>query len=467
MKILLIRYHDKGNINTRLPESLNKIQGVLPPLGIAYIASVLEKAGYEVKILDAVALNLTTQEVCLKINEEAPDIVGITAMTSSIRGALEAAKLAKDSGATTVIGGPHLAIYPEETLSYHFVDYGIIGEGEYPMLELVRAIESRQPTQNIKGLVYKEDGKVRINEAYIVPDLDTIPFPARHLLPMGKYSSIIGLHPVTTMISTRGCPYHCGFCFKGPSDKKYRIRNAQNVVDEMELVVKEYGVREIMFYDDVLTLKRDLIINICNEILKRRLKIKWESPVRVDNVDFELLRLMREAGCMRLRYGVESGDPDILKLMKKGITLSMVRDAFKWTKKAGIETFAYFMIAYIHETPQTIKKTISLAKNLNPDLVMFTVTTPYPETHLYDLAKREGFINGNYWKEFTLGLRDDRLPYFIPDAEKWVRKAYRSFYFRPNYIVKRLFKIRTWNDVKKYVQAAKGLLSFRMKDNLL
>lgn len=463
MKVLLIRYHDRGNINTRLPESLNKVQGVLPPLGIAYIASALEKEGYEVKILDVIALNLITQEVCLEINDEAPDIVGITAMTSSIRGALEAAKLAKNFGAITVMGGPHLAIYPEETLSYDFVDYGVIGEGEYPMLELVKAIESRQPIQNIKGLVYKEDGKVRINEAYIVPDLDKIPFPARHLLPMEKYSSIIGLHPVTTMISTRGCPYHCGFCFKGPSDKKYRTRSAQNVVDEMELAVKKYEVREIMFYDDVLTFKRDHIIKICNEILKRGLKVKWESPTRVDNVDFDLLKLMRKAGCIRLRYGVESGDPDILKLMRKGITLSMVRDAFKWTKKAGIETFAYFMIAYIHETPQTIKKTISVAKNLNPDLIMFTVTTPYPGTHLYGMGQKEGFIVGDYWRKFSLGLRDDRLPYFVPDAERWVRKAYRSFYFRPNYIAKRLFKIRTWDNVKKHVQAAKGLLSFGMK----
>jgi len=464
MKILLIRYHDKGNVNTRLPESLNRVQGILPPLGIAYIAAVLEKAGHEVKILDAIALNLTSQDMRHRIAEEVPDIVGITAMTSSIRGALEAAKLAKDSGAITVIGGSHLAIYPEETLSYDFVDYGIIGEGEYPMLELVRAIESGQPIQNIKGLVYKEDSDVRINDAYIVPELDKIPFPARYLLPMEKYSSIIGLHPVTTMISTRGCPYQCGFCFKGPSDRKYRTRSAQNVVDEMELVVKKYGIREIMFYDDTIALKRGHIINICNKILKRGLRVKWESPTRVDNVDLDLLKLMKKAGCIRLRYGVESGDSDILKLMKKSINLSMARDVFRWTKQAGIETFAYFMIAYIHETPQTIKKTISLAKNLNPDLIMFTITTPYPGTPLYDMAQKEGFIEGDYWREFSLGLRDDRLPYLVPDAERWIRKAYRSFYFRPNYIVKRLFKIRSCNDIRKHIQAARGLLAFSMKN---
>jgi len=464
MKILLIRYHDKGNVNTRLPESLNRVQGILPPLGIAYISSVLREAGYKVKILDVIALNLTTQEVRDKISGEAPDIIGITAMTSSIRGALEAARLSKESGAITVMGGPHLAIYPEETLSYDFVDYGIVGEGEYPMLELVRAIESGQPIQNIKGLVYKEDSDVRINDAYIVPELDKIPFPARDLLPMEKYSSIIGLHPVTTMISARGCPYQCGFCFKGPSDRKYRTRSAQNVVDEMELVVKKYGIREIMFYDDILTFKRDYIVNICNEILKRGLKVKWESPTRIDKVDFNLLKLMRKAGCIRLRYGVESGDPDILKLMGKGTNLSKVRDVFEWTEKAGIETFAYFIIGYIHETPRTIRRTLSLARSLNPALVMFTIATPYPRTPLYEMAQNEGFVDGDYWKEFTLGLRDDRLPYFVSDGEKWIRNAYRSFYFRPNYILKRLFKTRSWGDIRKYIQAAKGLLAFGMKN---
>lgn len=221
-----------------------------------------------------------------------------------------------------------------------------------------------------------------------------------------------------------------------------------------------------MFYDDILTFQKGHITNICEEILRRGLKVSWESPARVDNIDFATLKLMRKAGCIRLRYGVESGDPGILKLMNKGIDLAMVREVFNWTKKAGIETFAYFMIGYIRETDQTMKNTISFAKSLNPDLIMFTVATPYPKTPLYDLAHKEGLIQGDYWREFTLGMRDDNLPYMVAYAEEWIRKAYRSFYFRPNYIIKRLFRLRSWHDVKNYTEAARGLLYFKMKDNL-
>jgi anaerobic magnesium-protoporphyrin IX monomethyl ester cyclase len=463
MKILLVRYHDEGDINTRLPESLNRARGVLPPLGIAYIAAVLEKAGYQVKILDAIALNLTTQEVKEAIGAEAPDVVGVTAMTSTVRGALEALQMAKEQGAITVIGGPQLSIYPQETLSYDFVDYGINGEGEYPFLYLVRALERKTSITDIPGLVYKENGKILTNPAYIHLNLDEIPFPARHLLPMEKYSSIISMHPVATMVSSRGCPYQCGFCFKGPSDAKYRMRSAENVVDEMEILIKEYRVKEIMFYDDTLTMNRQHVENICKNILKRGLKIRWESPTRLDRIDAGLLKLMREAGCVRLRYGIESGDPRILKLMKKEISLPQAEEIFRLTRNAGIETFAYFIIGYIRETPETITNTIKFAKKINPDLIMFTLATPYPQTSLMDLAVKDGIVNGDYWKEFTLGKRNERMPYLVPDAEKWIARAYRSFYFRPGYILKRLFKIRSLDEIKKHFCAAMGILSFRMK----
>jgi len=244
MKVMLIRYHNKGNINTRLPESLNRRQGVLPPLGIAYIASVLKENGHEVRILDAIAINLTKYEAAREIKDFRPKVVGITAMTSSFKGSLEAAQLARESSAIVVLGGPHLAAYPKETLSYKYIDFAIVGEGEYSMLELINTLEDGKSPYNIKGLVYRRGNEVFMNEPVIVSDLDKLPFPARDLLPNDKYSSIIGLHPVTTMITTRGCPYHCAFCAKQPSDEKYRTRSASNIVDEMELVVKKYGVRE-------------------------------------------------------------------------------------------------------------------------------------------------------------------------------------------------------------------------------
>ncbi len=463
MKIVLIRYWDIANINTRLPESLNKIQGALPPLGIAYVAAALESAGHEVSIIDAVAEGLAPEEVRGRLERVQPDLAGVTAMTSSIHGALEAGRIAKQCGALVVAGGAHMALYPEETLSYDFIDYGIVGEGDESTVELVAALEGGRPVEDIRGLAYKKDSQVRVNGARIVDDLDRLPFPAYHLLPMDRYSSIIGLHPVSTAVTTRGCPYRCGFCVKGPSDERFRTRSPRNVVDEMEMLVKRHHAAEVMFYDDVLTLRRKHIVGICEEILRRGLRVQWESPTRINRVDPELLELMHRAGCRVLRYGVESGDPGILALMNKAIDIDQVRRVFRWTREAGIETFAYFILGYAQETPVTMRRTIDLAKELDPDYVMFTLATPYPRTSLYELAVEQGIVTGDYWRDFTLGKRMERIPYFVPDAEGWMKRAYREFYLRPRRIWRQVRKIRSWRDVAKNLAGMKAIALFRMK----
>jgi radical SAM superfamily enzyme YgiQ (UPF0313 family) len=464
MKILLIRPHNKENTNTRLPESLNKRQGVLPPLGISYIAGVLEKAGHVVKILDAVALNLTNDEMRKYIYKFKPEIAGITVMSPTLFGALEAAKTAKEAGAITVLGGPQLSIYPKETLSYSHIDYGINGEGEYVMPNLTGVLSGTIDPADVYGLIYKKNNAVYVNGPVIVEDVDSLPFPSYHLLPMEKYDSIIGLYPVSTMISSRGCPYKCNFCFKQPSDKKFRLRAPDKVVDEMEYLVRKYKIKEIMFYDDVMTLRRSHVAHICEEILSRGLKVNWETPTRIEHIDKKLLELMKKANCIRLRYGVESGDEKILDMMDKKINLKLAKETFKLTKNAGIETFAYFMIGYAYETEKTIRKTIDFALELNPDLAMFTVVTPLPRTPLYELAKKNKLIKDDYWREFTLGnKKGERFPYFIPHAELWVEKAYRRFYFRPAYVLRKLFRIRSFNILKKYLRAFQGIFMFEMK----
>jgi len=461
MKVLLIN-PQINSINTRLPESLNRAEGVYPPLGLAYIGAVLEEGGHEVSILDMPALNLSLRQINEKMLQEKPDIVGITVMSPLIRNALEIARIAKEAGLTVVMGGPHLSAYPEETLSHDFVDYGITGEGEHSMLKLADALASGGAVDGIEGLVYKKDRRVCMNEPAIVEDLDSLPFPARYLLPAERYSSVIAMHPFTTMMSGRGCPFDCGFCFKQPSDKKIRRRSASNIVDEMEEVVEKYRVKEIMFYDDTFTLQRDHVVNICNEILDRGLDVKWEAPTRADCIDKELLKIMQKAGCIRLRYGVESGDEEILRLMRKGITIKLVKDVFEWTREAGIETFAYFIIGYAKENAQSIKRTISLAKELNPDWVMFTVAMPYPCTQLYEMAQKEGLLDGDYWAEITLGSRDERMPYLVADADEWVRKAYRSFYLRPSFVVKKLLKLRNLDTLRKYIRGMLGVIRFKV-----
>ena len=402
MRVQLIRYHDVGNVNTRLAQSLNKRQGVLPPLGIAYIASALEAAGHIVDLIDAIALALSKEEVQTRIRDFAPDMVGVTAMTPTIRGALEAAQLAKDEGAMTVVGGVHMSIFPHETLRYPQVDFGIVGEGEHTIVELCDALERDGTFSSIPGVCYKKpDGEIVVGLPRIVDDVSSLPWPAYHLLPMERYSSIIGQSPVTTMMGSRGCPYKCGFCFKTPSDKKYRTRDVTQIVDEIEFVIDRYGVREVMFYDDIMPPKYAGALS--REIIDRNVKIKWQTPQRVNLVDPELLELMAQAGCHILRYGVEQGDPEMMRYVEKKTHLPQVKSAFDWAKNAGIDTFAYFIIGYINETEKTMRATIDLAKELDPRYVMFTKAVPLPNTPLMFEAVKQGFVDSDYWTRFTLG----------------------------------------------------------------
>lgn len=468
MKILLIRHHDEGNYCTRLPASLEKVRGVMPPLGLAYIAGVLENNGFNVSILDSMALNYTSAQTRNYIFQLKPDVVGITAMTPTFRGALEVARFSKEAGSIVVIGGPQTSVYPSETLVNKNVDFIIIGEGEYAFLELVKGLQNNNWRKDIIGLGYKQKGKVFLNQPAIVENLDSLPYPSRHLLPMKKYSTVIGLSPMTTMITARGCPYQCGYCFKMPQDRYYRMRSAKSVVDEMGYLWGNYSLKEIMFYDDSLTINRKHITDICSEMINRGLKLKWESPTRVDCVDYELLKLMKKAGCISLRYGVESGHPKILKLMKKDIALSKITEIFKLTQKVGIETFAYFIIGYAQEDDITVKATINFAKKLNPDKVMFTIAVPYPNTDLYNLAFEMGKAPQDYWKDYTLGLRNDPLPFLIDNAEFWVKKAYWEFYFRPTFVLKNIRKIRSWDIFRKNIIAVSALILFKLqniKDN--
>ena len=466
MKVTLIRYHDLDNTSTRLAKSLNDRQGVLPPLGLAYIASALEEAGHEVDLIDAIALCLSREEVSKRIEQFDPELVGITAMTPTFHGALEAARIAKTHNRKTLIGGVHMSIYAEETLSYQEVDFGIVGEGEETIVELCSALNEGQDYSSIEGLCYKrDDDSIKVGRARIVQDITKLPMPSYHLLPMEKYSSIIGMKPVSTMMGSRGCPYKCGFCFKTPSDKKYRTRSAENIVDEIEYLIKNYKVREVMFYDDIMP--KAYARGLSNEIIKRNIKINWQTPQRVNLVNPELLKLMAKAGCHILRFGVEQGDPDMMRLVEKKTTIDQVRLSFQAANDAGIKTFAYFIIGYTGETERTMQATIDLAKDLNPTYAMFTKAVPLPQTPLMIQSVSKGLVDPEYWRNYTLGIRQAPMPNLVPNAEKWVAHAYRSFYLRPLVIIQRLLSIRTYHDIKRHIDAFIGIVGFKMNDTEL
>jgi len=463
LKVQLIRYHDLDNTNTRLAESLNKKQGVLPPLGIAYVASSLEKAGFDVNIIDAVALALSKEEVSRRIKEFDPQVVGITAMTPTVKGAFEAAEIAKELDKITVIGGVHMSIFPFETLQNDSVDFGIVGEAEESMIQFCKAIENDSSYEEIEGLCYKKDGRIIIGQPNFISDVDSLPIPAYHLLPMEKYSSIIGLHPTSTMMGSRGCPYLCGFCYKTPSDKKYRTRSVDKIVDEIKLLIENYGLKEIMFYDDLMP--QQYAEDLSNEIIKRNVKIRWQTPQRVNLVNPELLQLMAKAGCRILRFGVEQGDPEQMAFVEKRIDPEQVKAAFREAKKAGIDTFAYFIIGYINETEKTMQATIDLAKELDPRYVMFTKAVPLPNTPLMYQSVEQGLIEPDYWSKFVRGEKLEPVKPLVADADMWVRKAYRSFYLRPRKILEQIFQVRNFDDFKKNLDGLLGILSFKMRED--
>lgn len=464
MKTLLIRSPSVVEVNSRLAASLTKIMGVVPPLGLLYVAAVLERANISVKVLDALIEEITMEETARRIKEYQPDLVGVAISSATIKQDLEIARICKEAGAKVLLGGAHMVSYPQELMSYENVDFGIMGEGETPFLRLAEALRDGKSFEGIDGLVFKKEGKVVINKPWIEPDLNALPFPARHLVPWEKYSIIIADSPMATISTGRGCPYRCGFCYKQPSDMRYRYRSPENIMAEVREVYNRYHTREICFIDDTFTVEKKHVMEFCDLYIKEGFhkKVKWQTTTRIDCVDYEILKKMKEAGCRQLRFGIESGDPETLKLMNKQISLERAKQVVKWCRELGIESFAYFQIGYAHEDEASIQRTIDFSIDLDLDLLMYNVATPLPQTPLYLLAMQEGVVKGDYWREYTLGKRTDRIPFFVKDADKWVSRAYKRFFLRPKFMLRQVGKLRSPRMFKKYVEAFIAITFFNM-----
>lgn len=470
MRVLLIYPPTKNIITANVPTFEEGEDGFYPPLGIMIVAAYAEQnTEHKIEILDTQVEKMGYKDIEKEIKRRRPDVVGITATTFTVIDVIMTAKVVKsiDETINVVLGGPHVNIYPDATINIPEVDYLVLGEGEITFTELIQNIENMDKLKQIKGLVFKEGDKVvNTGQKTLIDDLDTIPFPARHLTPYKKYYSVIAKRvPITTMITSRGCPYKCLFCDRPHLGKKFRARSASNVVDEMEECVNR-GIKEILIYDDTFTINRKRVINICDEILKRGLDIGWDIRARVDNVDEEMLKKLKEAGCERIHYGVESANPEILKVLRKGITVEQVIKAFKLTKKVGIPTLAYFMIGSPRETRTQALETIEFAKKLNPDFVHFSVTTPFPATPLYYMGLEEGVLKKDYWRDFAKNPTNGFVPELWEEnlsREEWIallKYAYKSFYTRPAYIIKSLMKLRSFDELNR--KAKEGLKVFKM-----
>lgn len=467
MKVLLIYPPATHMITTNVPGLVDEEIGHYPPLGLMYVAAYAEKhTDHAIEILDAQVEELTFTDIKNKVREKQPDVVGIQTMTFTLLDTILTAKAVKevDRDIHVCLGGPHVYIYPNETIKIPEVDTLALGEGEAIFAELIQALAKRADLDGIKGIVFKRNGEV-VNTGLraLWENLDELPYPARHLTPLRKYYSLVAKRsPITTMMTSRGCPYKCLFCDRPHLGKRFRARSAENVVNEMEECT-EMGIYEFFLYDDTFTINRQRVLDVAEEILRRGLVIGWDIRARVNTVDREMLEKLKEAGCERIHYGVEAGTPEILKVLRKGIQLDQVREIFKITKDLGITTLAYFMIGSPTETREQILRTIEFAKELAPDYVHFSVTTPFPATELYHLGLEKGILSYDYWRAFAAHPDEDFIPQLWEEnlsREELIallRQAYKSFYTRPGYVLKSLLKVKTFDELKRKAKAGLGV----------
>jgi len=368
------------------------------PLGLAYIAAVLEKEGSEVQVQDFLVTEYSKGKLEGKIVDFAPEIVGITSVTMNYPIASRILRDCKeiDGNIITVIGGPHVSFWAEEALEEApWIDIVVRGEGEYTMLEIARG----KSLKEIDGIAFSENGGVVLTEPrQWIENLDELPFPARHLFPLSRYRA---LSSDCGLITSRGCPFHCIFCL-GPKmvGKKGRFRNIKLIVDEIEEIL-EYGFKTINMADDLFTLNRKHLYAFCDEVMARKLKFKWSANSRVDTVDPELLGKMKEAGCFFICYGVESGNQKILDIARKKITLEKIKEAVKLSKDAGIKSLASFIIGLPGETKKTLKESVNFAEELGP-YYAFHLLAPFPGTEVWERREEYGLrILTDDWLKYT------------------------------------------------------------------
>lgn len=441
------------------------------PLGVLYVAASLIREGHEVAFFDGSFLG--HEELMNRVRSFKPEMVGIYSNTPLWKKAKKTAKEVKshDEGTYVVIGGPYPIAMGERVLEEcEAVDAVVTGEGEHTAVEIARRVEEGRSLEGVKGAIYRERGRVRRNPPRpLIKDLDSIPFPARHLLedpnlyvpPLGTYRR----KPVATVITSRGCDSRCIYCFQIGKERFIRYRSVENVMKELELC-QEQGYREIRFLDDTFTGDYHRALRIAEEIKKRGLDFTWYVSSRVNTVDERLLRTFKKAGCWAILFGAESGVQKNLNTLRKGITLDQTRRAVRAAKKAGLKVCLPFIFGIPGETYEEGLKTIDFACELDPDFANFHTLAPFPGTELYDKAAEYGVISGNV-EDFTF-----EGAAFVPhtmtkeEIELLRSIAFRRFYSRPRFILRKLLGVRSRDDLKMLTMGLKSLFWIWVKRDL-
>lgn len=424
--------------------TLKEIGIVGMPLALAYLASVIEKEGHKVKIIDAPTLGYDIKSVENEVRGFRPGLVGITSTTAAIYDAYRVAELTKqiDAKIKVVVGGCHVTFTAEETLKEcPFIDIVVKGEGEITARELVIHLEEGLPLEEVKGIAFRENGEIKETENRpFIKSLDEIPFPSYHLLPMDRYK--LGRHRFANIITSRGCPFSCIFCSSSElCGKVWRARSPENVIGELRMLKDKYEIGEVELLDDTFTLNNRRVEKICDLIIKENLDLSWSASSRVNTLSENLAHKMRKAGCHTLYLGIESGSQRILNIIQKGISLVQAEKAIQIAKRANLNTLGSFIIGIPGETVGSIKKTIRFARKLSPSFAQFTICTPYPGTQLFKIAKEKGLLLTRDWSKYTILDPVMKIPGMVSEKlQRWLTKAYASFYLRPKFILEQIKK---------------------------
>lgn len=434
------------------------------PIGLAYIAGMLRHHDIDVQILDLAGLQMDDPEAIAEVKRRKPDIVGLGAATNTLLEAFNIAKFVKevDPSILVVLGGPHTSVYPARTLDEcPYVDIVVMQEAEHTFLE----ISQGKALKDVLGIAYRSKGATKVNKPRpLLNDLDSLPFPARDLLPMHKYwSPGISRPPGTTLLTSRGCPSECTFCVDHEiHGRAWRYRSAENVIAEIDHLVHDFGIREIDIVDDNFTLIQKRAMKICDYLIERKydLVLKTGNGIRADRLSEPLVKKMAQAGFYLLAFGIESGNDEVLKTILKGESKVEIENAIHLCKKYGIKTEGFFMIGNEGENEKTMQETIDYAIKLDLDIAQFQIFTPLPGSEYAKKIAKEGKMYVNTWADYNAYgkaiFEHGELTKEL--MERMQKKAYRDYYMRPKMFVRQMKSIKNWKDLKANMGAALAVL---------
>jgi anaerobic magnesium-protoporphyrin IX monomethyl ester cyclase len=441
-------------------------QSLFLPLGLGYLAAVLEEKQYEVNVLDLQITNPTPQQLETQLSKIKPDIVGVTTSTLTYWPAVEVVKTAKKvlPNSLTVMGGPHVTALPEQTLNEApEVDVIVRGEGERTILELA-ALSSNANFENlgkVDGITFRKNGKIHhTNDRAFIENLDELPHPAYKFFPLEKYK-MTGKNYLP-IITSRGCPFQCTFCLASSMcGTRFRTRSPKKVLDELEWLRDTYGADVFAFYDDTFTINKQRANDICDEMKTRNFNLPWDCRTRVDQINKEILTKLRNANCQLIHFGVESGSQKMLDAMKKGTTVEKNAWAIKLAKEVGISVAISVVVGYPGETVEMLKQTFDFVKKTKPDFVYVCQAIPYPGTELVDILKNLNWEVSTDWNRFDEQSPVFKNPLLSTEKVDQMRGTFYDNFLSPTYFVQKTLKHDFYSQIM--AKTARNHLLWRMK----